>query len=271
MNSAQIANSLGLIAYAITSILYLLSFSKKFATNKSLSVAFAAFCLSTAFETTSLLIKQNGISLIHDSGSILAEVVGWLTIIAFFRYNMKTLGAFIAPLATLMLLIQFYASSPAPGTVDVSGYPRAFLSAHVLLAILGEAAAVAACGISGVYLRQRRLLKQKLMDSLNLETPALDGLERLLMISLWTGFIFITFSLLSGAFYSHLWGHSPFSQGVKTLWAIFVWSWYLIALLSRLVFNVPITRIAKMSFIGFLLLATTFFGIFTIPSKLGGM
>jgi len=272
LDSAQLASSLGLIAYAISSMAYLASFSEKLKSNKASNTvsktAFGLFISATVLVTASLLLRENGVDILADSGIILAELVGWVTIVAHLKFKLRTIGAFIAPLATLMLLIQFYTVSPAT-PVEVTGYPKTFLSVHIIMALLGEAAAIAACGFSGVYLRQQRLLKQRLLETLNSETPALDRLEWMLKTSLWAGFIFITASLLSGAFYSHFWGGGS-GQGIKIAWGIMVWGWYLVTLISRMIFDFPLKRVAKMSFVGFLLLSTTFFGIMGLPAS-GGM
>jgi ABC-type uncharacterized transport system permease subunit len=267
LNLSQWTSSFGLILYALASILYLASYSKKSQKSMIANLAFSSFIFATILETTSLFSKQGGVDLLQESGTLLAEIIGWFTILAHFRFNLKTIGAFIAPLITLILLVQFYTVSTMQLT-EIAAYPKAFLTTHIVMGILGQAAAISACGFGGVYLRQQRLLKQKMLENLNTKTPALDRLELYLVISLWAGFIFITAGLLSGAFYSHYWGTSS-GFGIKVVWAILVWAWYLIIISSRSIFSHPVHRTAKMSFIGFLLLSTTFFGIFGLPT--GGL
>jgi ABC-type uncharacterized transport system permease subunit len=263
-----LASTLGLIAYAAASILYLAAFKGKSIQGLAGTTAFALFFFATVSITASLATHPTGLDPFRDAGTLLTVALSALTLFGHFRFRVKTVGAFVAPLATLILLIQFYVSAAAAAQ-DISGYPKKFLTAHIALAILGQAFAICACGISGVYLRQQRSLKLKILDDMS-GTPALDRLEWILKASLWAGFIFITSSLLSGALYSQYWGSSN-GHWVKLVWSITVWLWYLITLICRMVFGMPMKVVARLTIGGFLLLATTFFGIQGIlPPPQGG-
>jgi ABC-type uncharacterized transport system permease subunit len=263
-----LASTIGLIAYASASILYLAAFRGKSVQGLAGNAAFTLFFLATTAITISLALKPTGINPFRDAGTLLTAVLSVLTLFGHFRFKVKTVGAFIAPLATLILLIQFYVTA-ADSAQDIIGYPKKFLTAHVVLAVLGQSFAICACGVSGVYLRQQRSLKLKILDDLG-STPALDRLEWILKASLWAGFIFITSSLLSGALYSQYWG-SASGHWIKLIWSITVWLWYLITLICRMVFGIPMRVVARLTFGGFLLLTTTFFGIQGImPPTTGG-
>jgi ABC-type uncharacterized transport system permease subunit len=262
------ASTVGLIAYAAASILYLAAFRGESVQGRVGHTAFGLFFLATVATISSLALKPLGIDAFRDAGTLLTAVLGLLTLFGHFRLKVRTVGAFIAPLATLILLIQFYVTAAHSGQ-DIIGYPKKFLTAHVALAILGQAFAICACGVSGVYLRQQRTLKLKILDD-STETPALDRLEWILMASLWAGFIFITSGLLSGALYSQYWG-SASGHWVKLFWSIAVWLWYLITLICRRILGFPMRVTARLTFGGFLLLSTTFFGIQGIvPPPAGG-
>jgi ABC-type uncharacterized transport system permease subunit len=110
-----------------------------------------------------------------------------------------------------------------------------------------------------------------MLDQLPDNIPAIDKLGGLLGKSLWSGFVFLTLGLLSGALYTQLNGamqqlHLEF----KVIWAICVWIWYLATLLAKNIFNRPSKRIAQMSLAGFLLLAISYFGMGFLRSMGGG-
>jgi ABC-type uncharacterized transport system permease subunit len=263
-----IFSTIGLISYAIASLCYLIAFKGRSLGGLRGKAALGFLVVATAATIASLLARPEGIDPAHEAGPLLVALMSLLTIVGHVVYKLPTVSAFIAPLATLTLLLQLSLKSGVPPGA-VSGYPKKFLMVHVTLSILGQAFAICAAGFGGVYLRQQRSLKMKLLDELS-EGPALDRVEWLLQASLWVGFVFITSGLISGALFTQYWG-SPEPYWNKLLWSVAVWLWYLITLSCRMVFAVPMRVIARMSFAGFLLLATMFFGIQgVIPPGQGG-
>lgn len=258
LNFDYLASTIALISYAASSILYLAAFRGRSVQGAMGYAAFTGFFLATAAITVSLGYKPSGIDPFRDAGTLLTVALGIMTLFGYWGYKLRTGGAFIAPLATLILLVQFYISSPDFSN-DIAGYPKKFLTAHVAFAVLGQAFAICACGVAGVYIRQQRSLKLKILDDIT-ASPALDRLEWLLMASLWAGFILITSSLISGALYSKYWGGAS-GHWFKLTWSICVWLWYLVTLIGRMIFGASLKVTARLTFGGFLLLATTFFGI----------
>jgi ABC-type uncharacterized transport system permease subunit len=200
-------------------------------------------------------------SLMDVSGILLTVAIGWLAILGHWRYGLRLIGAFVAPLATLMLLVQFFLV-PVRGLGD-AGTPQALImvKAHIALAVLGQAFAIMACGISVLFLWQQNLLKKKLLGQMSQSLPAIDRLEFLLMTSLWAGFVFLTLGLISGALFAQVDTVARQNLDIKVTWAILVWAWYLATLIARNVFSRPSKRIAQMALAGFMLLAMTYFGM----------
>jgi ABC-type uncharacterized transport system permease subunit len=252
-------SNLALACFASSSILYLISFQFKKSESILSKIAISLFTVATLLLVGSLSLNYVDFSLLAVSGTILALSISLLSIIVHFYLGTKTIGAFIAPLVILILLLQSFASQPL-SQMTLSGSPAIFVYFHIVLAILGESFAVCACGVALIYLWQQRTLKKKLLNQLSSRIPALDRLESALMFCLWTGFIFITLGLISGAIYSQMYGNDS-GLGLKILWAIVVWGWYLAILILKTLFKYPTKRIAQMALAGFVLLAATFFGI----------
>ena len=198
--------------------------------------------------------------LIYDSTSVLllTAAVSWMGVISVFLFNIREIISFLAPLATLILLLQSL-FTPPPLTLPkvVNG---AVADLHIWLAVCGEAFAIGACGLSLLYLWQRRVLKKKLLKWAGTEMPALDRIGRSLTLSLWVGFIFLTVCLLTGAIAFPL-INAGLQLQLKVIWAVAVWVWYLAILICHNVFRSSHKNTARMSLGGFLLLAVSFFGL----------
>jgi ABC-type uncharacterized transport system permease subunit len=267
----HLASNLALLGYAVASVLYLVTVPGRNASGSPAWAARAAvtvFALSTAGATVAAVTALGEHTTLDSAGYLLTALIGVLALAGHTLFRLRLVGAFVAPLATLLLLAQFFVASKHGGD---STPTSAFIGAHVLVAVAGQAFAVMACAISVLYLWQRTLLKKKLLDQLPASLPAIDRLDFLLMTSLWTGFILITLGLLSGAAYVQLYVAPPeLRLGAKVAWATLVWLWYLATLLARNVFRQPGKRVAQMSLAGFLLLAFTYFGMGFLRPMVGG-
>lgn len=268
MTTLDLIENTALVCFAFSSIMYLLSFNKGKLRLINFRIAFSLFTFGTITAFSSLLFMKAE-SYKPMSGSMLAAVLGLITILSHIKGKIKTIGSFIAPLITLILLIQMFINSSPQNNVQIASYPKAFLMTHIVFATSGEAFAIIAFGISVIYLWQRRVLKQKLLKQLSNRVPAIDNLENYLNKSLWIGFILMTLALLSGVFFFQNWGNQYSDVFIKVIWAISIWIWYLAILIARYTFQLPMRTIAKMSLIGFFLLTLTFFGVFAVNIGVG--
>lgn len=263
---------LGLVGFSLASVLFPLTFGKPSAQTILTRLALSAFVAATLAITWSLvatgLSRADGAGL--PTGVMLASCLGWLTIAAYAWLKIKPLGAFLAPLVTLILLLQLFVAPPVAGPGLTSEVPL-LAAFHVGMAILGQAFAIGACGVSIFYLWSRSALKRRQLGQLPAQVPAIDRLEKMLVGCLWAGFAFITAGLVTGALYTQL--HQIPTGGeleAKVVWALVVWVWYLATLIARNVLNHPGRRIAQMSLGGFVLMAAAYFGMifFRIPGGL---
>ena len=148
---------------------------------------------------------------------------------------------------------------------------------HVGMAVAGQVMAIAVCVLSVLYWRQHNALKHHKILELGPDVPALDRLDHWLKIALVSGFIMLTCSLVTGALFVTALpqgnlealgtlGESSVSGALlalrtKILWVIAVWSWYLAILVARNILRSPPRIVARMSAVGFALMAVAWFGL----------
>jgi len=217
--------------------------------------------VATAANTYYLVSASAKTTIADNTGLLLSCSIALMAIFGRLVLNMQMIGAFVAPLATLILLIQFFVA-PIGQNVPKSPHSESIMTIHIAFSVLGMAFGIIACVISTLFLWKQNLLKKKLLDQIPKNLPAIDKLNKHLTTSLWAGFIFITFGLISGAIYTQLYEPREGMQlEYKVLWAILVWVWYLAILLMKNVFNKPGKRVAQMALAGFFIMALTYFGM----------
>lgn len=259
-----------LASFLFASGLFLLGFRQGRVANLSgrwghIAFAFGTIILTVLAVATLEPVSGSGSDL-HSTAIWLATALGWLSIIAWFVWNLNLIGAFTSPLIALVLLVDaFFTRVVLPAEVSTPSSP--LLSVHVASAIIGQAFAIAACGASLMLLWQERKLRKRQLSDVPDSFPAMDILSKALSMTLWIGFSFITTGLLTGAVIVQIYNPpASFSVGAKASWAILVWSWYLCILVLRNILSYRPQKIARMSLIGFALLAISWFGMaFTHP------
>ena len=249
---------LGLPAFALASVMFLMTFRAGPSRQALLTrAALTSFVLGALACTLALFGPASS----DDTGTLLATCLAWLTIGAYVKWKLKPLGALVAPLVTLLLLVQSFAI-PSLRTGSAETPSAALAAVHVTAAVLGQTFAIGACAVSVFYLWSRNALKRRQLGQLPAQVPAIDKLERLLTLLLWSGFIFITAGLVTGALHVQQQGVLAGTRlEAKVVWAIAVWLWYLATLIARNVLNHPGKRIAQMSLGGFALMAVAYFGM----------
>ena len=192
-------------------------------------------------------------------------MISALSLLGYFALKMQNLNIYTAPIIVLLLALYFLKPIFDHHT-DVELFSRFFFNFHIAGALMGQFLAVCAGIIAVLFLWQQRLLKRKMLNLLTSKIPPQNVLENLLVVCLWSGFLFLSAALFSGAFY--LWNFQgkifigEYKQ--KVIWALTVWVWYFLAILLRHTFKIPLKRFAQMSLMGLLILAITFFGLANI-------
>lgn len=208
------------------------------------------------FSETMRSISENG--QLSSTAVLLAGILCLMTLVGQIAFKISLAGIFTLPISTLLLLLDLF-QSPAR-YIATYGSQSIYRNLHIMSAILGEAMAIGAFSISMLYLWQHKNLKHKTINHISNKLPALEKLSSLLDICLWAGMIFLSIALISGAFYSsQSLEHSGLT--IKILWALAVWGWYMAILVIKNVLKKRPKFVAKLSLVGFFLLATSLFGI----------
>ncbi len=261
MNMYHIGVITALLAFACSSGLYLHSFASP---RTRLSLHRAAYGL---FIVAAILMTSNAVTAyMHGLGPAttsfaLIAATSWITVFAQSIFGVRVLGGLVAPLSTLILLVQsFFVTHHGQSTAGES--PVGLLGAHILTSVLGEAFSIIAFATAVLYLLQQRALKQKQLDRLQHTQVSISTLNHALIVSIWIGFILLTCGLILGSIYSQFYytGNRNELLG-KIIWAFMVWLWYLATLSCRNIFNVSAKKLAWMTIFGFLLLVLGLFGI----------
>jgi ABC-type uncharacterized transport system permease subunit len=213
------------------------------------------FIVGTLAATTHALLQGT-------TTTMLAATIGWATIISWFVWQIELVGAFTSPVIAIILMsgIFFTNNSSQP----LAGHHEFGMRVHVAAAILGQAFAILACGMSLLLLWLDKKLKNKQLAELPVRFPGINTLNNALYATLWAGFIFITISLLTGSLYA-VSGLMPNQASMlgKVTWAILVWLWYLSILVLKGLMGYRPQKVARMSLVGFLILAVSWFGLIT--------
>jgi ABC-type uncharacterized transport system permease subunit len=115
------------------------------------------------------------------------------------RYRIDVVGAFVAPLALVFLLVSSLVATSQPDP----RYRRAILPIHVAANLLGDALFMLAFAAAVAYLLQERRLKQKNLDGFFRKLPPLDALDRAEHRFLLAGFPLLTTGILTGEYWAH--------------------------------------------------------------------
>jgi ABC-type uncharacterized transport system permease subunit len=220
---------------------------------RMLFLAYLLFLIGTLTATTMAVSEPT-------PSHFLAAAIGWGTIISWFVWRLELVGAFTAPVIAMTQLLSIFFASRTPPTANGSmGLDMKF---HIISAVIGQSFAVLACGMSLLFIWLDRKLKSRQLSDLPATFPAITTLSKSLNVTLWIGFAFITFSLLSGAIYA-LHGSLTItpSMHAKIIWAILVWVWYLSILALKSILGYRPQRVARMSLAGFLLMSISWFGL----------
>ena len=190
-------------------------------------------------------------------------VAAWAVVAVFlafqWRFPLKILGVYTAPLAAMILA----AASQLPNepAVAKSILNNVWLVFHIGSVFTGEAALALACGIGMLYLLQERAIKTKQHGFFFRRLPSLDLLDTAGYACVVTGFTLMTLGLITGFVYAKaLWGKF-WSWDPKEIWSGITWLLYAALLHQRLTVGWRGRKAAVMAIIGFGAVLFTFLGV----------
>ena len=190
-------------------------------------------------------------------------IAGWAVAVVFlsiqFKYRLKILGIYAAPLAAMILVI---AAQLPPEPVEAkTALNSLWLFSHIFAIFIGEAALALACGIGVLYLLQERTIKTKQHRFFFKRLPSLDLLDTAGYACIVVGFTLLSLGLITGFVYAKsVWGRF-WSWDPKEVWSGITWLFYAALLHERLAAGWRGRRSAIMAIIGFAVLLFTFLGV----------
>jgi cytochrome c-type biogenesis protein CcsB len=203
---------------------------------------------------------------LYESLSFFAWMIIGILLIANLKYEVKVLGAFLTPIA---LVLMFFAFALPKEILPLAPVLKSFWHPfHVIFAFLGNAIfALAFC--SGVmYLIQEKRLKSKKIGAITKRLPPLKVLDDLNYQSLKFGFPLLTLGIITGAVWAnYAWGRY-WNWDPKETWSLITWLLYAALLHQRLTVGWRGRKAAIMAIIGFLAVLFTFLGVNLLLSGL---
>jgi cytochrome c-type biogenesis protein CcsB len=203
---------------------------------------------------------------LHESLSFFSWMIIGVLLIANLKYKVKVLGAFLTPIA---LVIMLFALALPKEILPLAPVLKSFWHPfHVIFAFLGNAifALTFCCGV--MYLIQEHQLKSKKIGAITKRLPSLKVLDDLNYQSLTFGFPLLTLGIITGAVWAEYawgryWGWDP-----KETWSLITWFLYAALLHQRLTVGWRGRKAAIMAIVGFMAVLFTFLGVNLILSGL---
>jgi len=220
-----------------------------------LGIVVHAACFGVRHST----IGGTPVTSLHESIAFFAWCLVLLFLLLDLRFHLSVMGAFTAPLASLMMI----GSALCPDViVRLNPVLRSWLfPVHITFAFLGNAAFALSFGAGVMYLIQNRMLKSKRFTGIYQLLPSLDTLDKVNYTCLSVGFPLMTLGIISGAFWANTaWG-TYWSWDPKETWALLTWFLYAALLHGRLTIGWRGRRAALFSIIAFIFLLFTFLGV----------
>lgn len=196
---------------------------------------------------------------LHETLSLAAWTIAGVFLIVQFKFNLKILGIFAAPLVTLIMFV--VSVLPDEPTATTKIFKNFWLVSHVITVFIGEAAFALAGGLGLLYLIQESAIKTKKHRFFFKRLPSLDLLDATGYACIVVGFTLLTLGLITGFVYAKsVWGRF-WSWDPKEVWSAVTWLFYAILLHERLTVGWRGRRSAVMALIGFGVLVFTFLGV----------
>ena len=196
---------------------------------------------------------------LHETLSLAGWAVAGLFLIVQFKFSLKILGIFAAPLVTLIMVV--VSQLPREPSQVTAIFKNFWLISHLIAIFIGEAAFALACGLGILYLIQENTIKMKKHRFFFKRLPSLELLDSTGYACIVVGFAMLTLGLVTGFVYAKsIWGHF-WSWDPKEVWAGVTWIFYAILLHKRLTVGWRGRRSAIMAIVGFAFLLFTFLGV----------
>lgn len=221
----------------------------------TLGLAFqAAYVLALVWFGATLDFSLANMSLVVSAIIILIFLLGCIGL------RIARLGVLMFPLTALCLAFSLVWGGTTATETPHPLLPLSAFSVHVLVAVLGYSFLTIATVQSLLYAYQEKQFKARTTTTLLTGLPALQTMEQLLFRLLWIGFLLLTLTLLSGAFFGQQIFGRAFEFNHHIVLAILGWSVYAFLLAKRTVSGIRGTSATSLTVVGFLLIQLGYFG-----------
>ena len=250
----------------ITILLYILGLFHSiigFFKKRQLFVKIAIALFAIGFVSHTLFLVSLGLKRGHFPITNLPEalcVFAWCISLSFmvatFRYKINALGAFILPLVSALTIISqlIWEENHSIPPLLKSGW----IYFHASVAFLAYAAFFFTFVSGLLYLIQEKKLKEKKFRFLYFRLPPLQVCDELMWRSLYVGFISMSLTIISGAFWAQqAWGRF-WSWDPKETASLITWGIYFILINYRFSNKWRGRRAAYISIVGFVSILCTF-------------
>jgi len=196
---------------------------------------------------------------LFETLSIACWAIAGVFLILQYKFKLKILGIFAAPLISLVMVIAFQLPRQPVQVVNI--YKSTWFVVHIITIFIGEAAFALAFGVGLLYLVQEHAIKTKNPGFFFKRLPSLELLDYTGYGCIVTGFTMLSLGLITGFVYAKsVWGKF-WSWDPKEVWAGITWLLYAALLHQRLTVGWRGRRAAIMAIIGFAAVLFTFFGV----------
>ncbi len=220
----------------------------------------AGFCCHSALITIGF-IKAGHIPVrnLHETLTFVGWAIAGVFLVVQYRFKLKILGVFAAPLIVLVMIVSSQVPQVAP--MENKLFNSFWLNFHILSSFMASASFSMACGVGILYLLQERTIKNKSRGFFFKRLPSLQLLDSTGYGCIIAGFTLLTLGLITGLIYAKsVWGRF-WSWDPKEVWAAITWLVYAVLLHERITVGWRGRKAAIMAIIGFAVLLFTFFGV----------
>jgi cytochrome c-type biogenesis protein CcsB len=255
--------------YLFAAILYLAFFTRSHP--KIAQAALIAVSIGFALHTS--IVLQRFFAYTYTPTTNLAEGLsffGWLVVGGFlfiqWRYRLPIIGVFATPLVVAVvlpavLLRRGGGPNPVPEALKIAGMP-----VHIAIAFAGIAAFGLATGVAAAYLLLERQVKGKRFGLFFSRLPSLEVLDGIGNGLMRWGFVALTITLISGAYFAkQAWG-DWWRWDPKLTLSLVGWLVYAALVHARMFAGWRGRRAALLTMVGFVILFGSFVGLRIFPT-----
>ena len=198
----------------------------------------------------------------YTTGFEIASFLAWVIVVIYFlteyKYKIKDLGAFVIPVAFLIL---FYSAFQSREVLLIDESSTMFwLTMHRTLSIIGYAAFAIAFGVALMYLIQEHQVKSKTLGVMYFRMPSLEVLDELNYKVIAIGFPLFTLGFMTGSIWNVKMDESFFSWDIlRTLPLVVVWFIYFGIFFGRILVGWRGKKAAQGAILGFVAVIGTYF------------